>query len=104
MSRLREPSITSSMADPHLGPRHPLILEEEVSDELVLYDPEGKIFVGLNQTAADVWRLLTGKFTLDEIVTKIADSYGVSSESIREQVENTIRDLAKAGMLSGEYP
>ncbi|MEX1133479.1 MAG: PqqD family protein [Acidimicrobiia bacterium] len=90
------------MADHVVGPPHEHILAEEVSDELVLYDPVQETFVALNSTAADVWRMATGEYTVDEIVSSLASSYGMPDEAIRDQVETAVRELVEAGLLPPE--
>lgn len=92
------------MEDKVIGPPHSEVLEEEVSDELVLYDAAHETFVALNSSAADVWRMATGEHTIDDIVIRIAASYGVKADEIREQVERTIRELLEAGLLSSPRP
>jgi hypothetical protein len=87
------------MSEQTIGPTPPHILEEELSDELVLYDPKQGLFVSLNATAADVWRMATGEYTLDALVAKMAGSYGVADVEIRDQVEEAVRELIEAGLL-----
>jgi Coenzyme PQQ synthesis protein D (PqqD) len=87
------------MSTLRIGPPLPHILEEEVADELLIYDPSQKTFVTLNSTAADVWRLATGEFTLDGIVTVLANAYGTSEGLIRQQVEETVSRLGEVGLL-----
>jgi hypothetical protein len=87
------------MSDQTIGPTPSHILEEELSDELVLYDPKQELFVSLNATAADVWRMATGEYTLDGLVTRMAGSYGVAEDEIRSQVEDAVRKLIEAGLL-----
>jgi hypothetical protein len=92
------------MTDEPIGPHSPEILEEEVSDELLLYDSEQQTFVTLNTTAADVWRLATGEYTLDGIVERIAGSYGVAPIDIRADIASAVRDLTEAGLLVSSRP
>lgn len=78
------------MAGSKIGPPHDHILEEEVADEILLFDTENDVFVSLNPTASDIWRLATGEFSIDEIVIRLASSYGAQPDSIRADVESTI--------------
>ncbi len=41
------------MSGPTVEPPHAHILEEEVANEIVLYDSERELFVSLNPTASD---------------------------------------------------
>ena len=62
------------MSGPNIGPPLSHILEEEVAVEVLLYDDQRKLFVSLNETAADIWRLSTGEFSSEDIVSRIAMS------------------------------
>jgi hypothetical protein len=91
------------MRDDVIGPQFPYVLEEEVADEILLFDPQQKTFVSLNSTAADVWRMATGEYRFDEMVKRIAASYGVPTTEIRDQIEAAVRELREAGLIpSGE--
>ena len=86
-------------SDDRVGPPQPHILEEEVGAEVVLFDSERQLFVSLNETASDIWRLADGRFSLDELVAKLAASYGTDSDSIRSDVESTVQELIDADLL-----
>jgi hypothetical protein len=82
-----------------VGPPAEHILEEEVGDEVLLYDPERKVFVALNRTASDIWRLATGEFTCEEIVIRLAESYTQDPEGLRQEVEGAIDGFIEAGLV-----
>jgi len=82
-----------------IGPPPSHILEETVGDEIVLYDSTQEVFVALNTTAADVWRLATGDLDFDQMLERIAAAYDVSADQIRAQVESTVRELVESGLL-----
>ncbi|GIU91959.1 MAG: hypothetical protein KatS3mg011_0865 [Acidimicrobiia bacterium] len=84
--------------DSRYRPR-PHILEEEVDDDLVLYDPSRESVTVLNTTAADIWRLCDGSLTLDEVVERLAAAYGTSAEQIRGDVARTVGRLVEEGLL-----
>jgi len=87
------------MAGPTIGPPHEHILEEEVADEVLLYDDERELFVSLNPQASDIWRMITGEFSVDEIVTRIAASYDSEPDTVRADVETTIGDLVDKELI-----
>jgi hypothetical protein len=71
----------------------------ELDGDISLYDSATSRALMLNGTASDVWRLLDGEHTLDEIVELLALAYQISSGSIRSDVVRTIDELAAAGLL-----
>lgn len=87
-------------SDQPVGPPRPGVLEEELDDELVLYHPATNQVTALNRTAADVWLLSNGKYTSDEIVSRLAGSYGVDPAQIRSDVERAIEMLRAADLFS----
>lgn len=82
-----------------VGPPHPHILEEELTDELLLFDESQGLFVSLNQSASDIWRLVTGEFSVEEIANNLASSYGADPESVRGDVERVIEDFVEKQLI-----
>ena len=85
--------------DARIGPPASHVLEENVREDVLLYDTGKEEFVSLNSTAGDVWRLATGELTVDGIVDKLASSYQVPADSIRADVAATVEQLIGAGLL-----
>jgi hypothetical protein len=84
-----------------LGPPYDYVLEEEIDDEMLLYNTEHGRFLSLNQTAADVWRLADGESTVDEVIDLLAAAYGVSSGDIRQDVEGVVARFRENRLLPG---
>lgn len=71
---------------------------EEIDNELLLYHPARTRAVYLNQTAALVWQLCDSERSVGEIVSLLEEHYP-DSATIRNDVENTLRDLADNGAI-----
>jgi hypothetical protein len=84
---------------PTVGPPRPTVQALELDGDISLYDSATSRALMLNGTASDVWRLLDGEHTLDEIVELLATAYQVSSMSIRSDVVRAVDELAAAGVL-----
>ena len=82
-----------------VGPPPPHILEQELTTELLLYDESQQLFVSLNETASDVWRMASGEFTIDEIVTKLASSYKADPSTVRKDVARVVDDLVEKKLI-----
>lgn len=82
-----------------IGPHPQHIIESEVDDQLVLYDPSEETVTILNGTAADIWHLCDGTQGLDEIVATLASAYRVPIESLAAEVAETVLELRRMGCL-----
>lgn len=87
------------MVSDRLGPPTAGIRELELDGDISLYDPRTQNAAVLNTTASDVWRLLDGEHSLDEIVELLAAAYGVQVDAIRPDVERTVGELLDSGFL-----
>lgn len=79
-------------------PRHHII-ESDVDGDLCLYDPMSEKVTVLNGTASDIWRLVDGTMTKDQIVEALAASYGVDHTQIADDVSSTITALHEADLI-----
>ena len=82
-----------------LGPPAPHVLVSELDGEISLYDPVRSNAHVLNSTASDIWRLLDGEHTLDEIVDLLARAYEVAPSDIRVHVARTVDVFDDRGLL-----
>lgn len=73
----------------------------ELDGDVSLFDTATQQALLLNATASDVWRLLDGQHTLDDIVRLLATAYGQADDDIRPDVERTVATLTDAGFLAG---
>jgi hypothetical protein len=83
-----------------VGPPRPTVQALELDGDISLYDSATSQALVLNATASDVWRLLDGDHTVDEIVELIATAYLVSGALIRPDVVRIIDELTAAGLLA----
>jgi hypothetical protein len=82
-----------------VGPPRRHILETEVDGDVTLYDPESERVTVLNGSASDVWRLADGGHTLAEVIELLAKAYQTEANSISDEVEQTVRRFADAGLI-----
>jgi len=83
-----------------IGPSAAHVVEEELGDDIVLYDTERKQFYELNPTASDVWRLATGEFTETEIVDLLGAAYKMDPEELRSQVSEVLAMMRDACLFA----
>ncbi|HEY9475324.1 MAG TPA: PqqD family protein [Mycobacteriales bacterium] len=87
------------MTAKRIGPPPPGIRAVELGEDISLYNPHTQGAALLNSTASDVWRLVDGEHTLEEIVDLLVAVYDADPEVIRRDVRQTIDELLSAGFL-----
>ena len=74
------------------------LVEHEVDDELVLYDPRTDGTHVLNGTAAVVWFLVDGHRTVAEVESELADLYGLDRRVVSADVSDVLQGFRRAGL------
>ena len=86
------------MTSSPLVPVEPMSVDE-LDDELCLYRADVDEVLVLNPTAADIWRLIDGTVTADDIVAILTVAYAADPVRVRSDVERTIADLQDRGFV-----
>ena len=76
------------------GPPRPTVRALELDGTINLYDSASQQAAVLNGSASDIWRLMDGERTVEEIVAVLAAAYRVDPDTIRPQVAHAVVDLA----------
>jgi hypothetical protein len=85
------------------GPQ-PSLLSVDLGPETVLFDPSSGAAHALNPTGALVWKCLDGESPLEDIVTDLADGFGVATDVVGDQVLDLMRAAGRSGLLDGVAP
>ena len=75
-----------------------------LGESTVLMDTGTGATVVLDQIGALVWSVLDGESPLDEIVTDLAEVYGVPADRVGADVLELVRTLGRSGLLAGVAP
>ena len=75
------------------------LMERDLVDERILYDVSGKNVHVLNEIANFVWNLCDGEHTIGDMVKAGVDSYDVSAEEARADVEECLKDLERLSII-----
>ena len=75
------------------------LMENQVEDELTLYDPQSEVVHILNPTAAAVWQLADGAQEVGDIAAKLAELYGLEVDVAEEDVQEILEQFREAGLL-----
>ena len=74
-------------------------LLEELDGELMLYSLATTKIFALNQSAALIWRLCNGAYTVSEITEALSEAYPESQAEIEPQVAQTLALLERHGAI-----
>ena len=86
-------------ADIQMPKRREGLIERELPEELILYDPETDRAFLLNRTSAAIWDLCDGQNALRQIVEQIASCFSAPAEKVVEDVRATIERFHSDGLL-----
>ena len=88
--------------DVQMPKRREGLVERELPDELILYDPETDRAFLLNHTSAAVWDLCNGQSPKEEIAEALVRHLGAPAETAGEHVRGTIDRFGRNGLLASE--
>lgn len=80
------------------GPKADQLTEVLVDGRLCVYAAENRQVVVLNETATEVWSLVDGRTSVDQIVNRLTIRYGRTPELV-EGVASVLDDLGNAGLF-----
>ena len=75
------------------------VANSKIGDELALLQPTSGQYFTLNKTGATVWQLLSEARSTEEIITGVAEEYGIEASLCRDDVIELITQLGDAGLI-----
>lgn len=103
MSTQKQPFDPKAVPTPGTGEARPCpvegLVEYEVEDDLVLYNPSRDVAHVLNPSAATIWWLCDGDKTHQAITTLLAQLYGLDQREVATDVEATLAEFRQAGVV-----
>lgn len=78
------------------------LMELDLDDGLILYDPQTSLVHHLNPSAAVVWQGVRGGRPVGALVREIAEVHGLDAEEAGEQIRGLIRRLESLGLVEDE--
>ncbi len=81
-----------------------VVLREEFDDWAVLFNPDTADAVGVNPIGVVVWKKMDGKRTLAELVNKVRASFTEVPDSVNDEVNAFVDDLAQKGFVGAVTP
>lgn len=77
----------------------PGLTVEEVGDEICLLRPQDHEVLVLSTSAADVWRLIDGSTSVEEVSADLATAYAADPATVLADVQAVVEDLRARGFV-----
>ncbi len=88
------------MSSPIRARRRPDITVKELGAETLLYAPGGQAIHVLNATAYLIWQLCDGEHTVQDMERTLRETFQVpEDQDVRQDVEQTLAELARKGLI-----
>jgi len=97
---MRRSGATADLSSVHPAP-HPAVETAFLAPEAVLFDDRHGEIHRLNPSAAAVWLLLDGEQSIVDVAAELSDIFGVPEPVILPDVETTVSDFRRRGLLAG---
>ena len=75
------------------------VLFREVQGEGVLLHLETNAYFRLDAVGTRVWLAMQGVDSLEKVVTRLLDEFDAPQETLRQDVEELLQDLASHGLI-----
>lgn len=72
---------------------------EEIDGEALLYSPSATRSIYLNPSAAVIWRLCSGEFSVEEIIASLQEQFPDEASSIAEDVPTTLEKFIESDAI-----
>ena len=79
-----------------------VVLREEFDDWAVLFNPDTADAVGINPTGVDLWKLMDGNRSLEELMDEIKDRFADVPENALDDITAFVNKLSETGFVGYE--
>lgn len=66
-----------------------------IDREGILVNPDKGNVIHLNETAAEIWKAIDGKHTVEELVEQVCDVFDVDEQIARKDVAEFLKELVE---------
>ena len=76
------------------------VLELDMGDGIVLYDPGSKLVHHLNPSASLLWQLAEGDVSVGQLVLEISEELHLEPSRLHEQLMSLVAEMDALGLLT----
>ena len=77
---------------------------EQVDSDLLILDKRNEQIHQLNQTAGNIWTLLSEGITPDEIASRLSKEFDISFDRARSDVTSALGEFETLGLVEQQSP
>jgi hypothetical protein len=75
------------------------VLELDMGDGLVLYDPESRLVHHLNESASLLWQLAEGDASVGQLALEVSEELHLDTSEVHEQLTAVVAEMDALGLL-----
>jgi len=76
-----------------------VVFREEFDDWAVLFNPDTADAAGINPVGCEVWKLLDGRHTIEDIIVSIRDRFEDVPGTAADEIVSFIKELEQRGFV-----
>ena len=82
--------------------RNPEMIHANMGEELVIMSLTNGKYYGINDVGSAIWKLLENSLTIDQLIYKLSDIYGISAEQCQKDIEVFLINMEDQGIIANE--
>jgi len=75
------------------------LIIQKIDKETVIFDTEESVLYSLNETAAEIFKMIKKGLKEEEIVERMVKKYEVRKEKVEKDVRELVEELRKRGIV-----
>jgi len=83
--------------DKVLRKKDQVVIREEFDDWALLFDPDTGVICGVNPVGVQVWKMIDGKRTVQDISMMIRDSFPDAPDTVEDDVTDFMKEITVKG-------
>jgi PqqD family protein of HPr-rel-A system len=92
-------AVSLAVATEYAPRRRVDVLELDMGDGIVLYDPESRLVHHLNPSASLLWNLSDGDASVEQLVRETSEELHLEPSEVREQFVGLVAEMDALGLL-----
>lgn len=77
-----------------------IVLREEYDNWAILFDPDSNTTLGINPIGVSIWKLMTDKYSIGEILHKLEGQFENIPDDAHSHLTEFIEELYKKGLIT----
>lgn len=74
-----------------------VVIREEFDDWALLFDPDTGVICGVNPVGVQVWKMIDGKRTVQDISRMVRDSFPDAPDTVEDDVTAFMKEITGKG-------